>query len=475
MAGASAVHCASFLRAFATIESLEQLMSRHAVVIGASVAGLLAARVLARHFDAVTVVERDAGDQALFARKGVPQGNHIHLLWSGGMRIIEGLFPGIAEDLVAAGGAVFDNGRDMRWYHHGVWKLRHDSGLKIHAQSRPLLEHTLRRRLLETPHVRLLSGHMVQGLQGTPGGGRVTGVVVKPVGAGAAEFSLEADLVVDASGRSGVTLGSLERLGCARPEEESIGVDIGYATRVFHQPQDGRDWKAMAVYTTAPRTHRLGVVFPIEGDRWIVTLVGLRGHYTRSSDPAAFLEFAASLEQPDLYEAIRHAEPEGPVHLIGYANQMRRRFERLSAFPPGLLYLGDSICSLNPLYGQGMTLCALQADILDRCLERNRGRAPDAALARDYFRRAASVVDSAWLLGAGSDFLYPETTGPRPPFTPLLGWYITRLLQLSGRSEVVQMRFLQVIHFVRPIWSLMLPDVVLRVLGSPPLRRRAAT
>lgn len=449
-------------------------MSRHAVVIGASVAGLLAARVLARHFDAVTIVEKDASDPAIAARKGVPQGNHIHLLWSGGMQVIEGLFPGIAGDLVAAGGTTFDNGSDMRWYHHGVWKLRHRSGLTIHSQSRPLLEHCLRRRLLELPNVRLLASHSLQGLLGEPRGGRISGVVVKPSGPDAAAVELDAELVVDASGRSGASLRSFAGLGYAEPEEESIGVDIGYATRVFRQPDDGRDWKCMAVYTTAPRTHRLGVVFPIEGDRWIVTLVGLRGHYPRSDDDAAFLEFAASLEQPDLYEAIRAAEPDGPVRLIGYANQMRRRFERLKDFPAGLLFLGDSICSLNPLYGQGMTLCALQAEILDRCLERRGREQPDAALARDYFRQVASVVDTAWLLGAGSDYLYPETRGPRPAYAPLLGWYITRLLRLSGSSEVVQMRFLQVIHFARPIWSLLLPDVLLRVLGNALVPQRAA-
>src|SRR5512139_3562283 len=163
-------------------------MSRHAVVIGASVAGLLAARVLARHFDAVTIFEKDACDPAMAARKGVPKGNHIHLLWSGGMRVIEGLFPGIADDLVAAGGTTFDNGSDMRWYHHGVWKLRHRSGLKIHSQSRPLLEHCLRRRLLELPNVRLLASHSLQGLLGEPGAGRVSGVVVKPNGADSAAF-----------------------------------------------------------------------------------------------------------------------------------------------------------------------------------------------------------------------------------------------------------------------------------------------
>jgi 2-polyprenyl-6-methoxyphenol hydroxylase-like FAD-dependent oxidoreductase len=436
-------------------------------VIGASVAGLLAARVLARHFEEVTVVERDAcRDDVVAARKGVPQGNHIHLLWSGGMRVLEQLFPGIADDLRAGGGAVFDNGRDMRWYHHGVWKLRHASGLMIHAQSRPLLEHCLRRRLLETPNVRLLGGQVPESLCADAGGRRVTGVVVHAPGADSTATTLEADLVVDASGRSGATLAELERLGHGKPVQESIGVDIGYATRVFRAPDDGRDWQAMAVYATAPHTHGLGVIFPIEGNRWIVTLVGLRGHYPRSADHETFMEFARSLEQPDLHDALRAAEPEGPIHLIGYATQMRRRFERLPSLPAGLLYLGDSVCSLNPLYGQGMTVCALQAEILDELLAGRAGRAPDAALARDYFRRAARVIDTAWLLGAGSDFLYPETRGERPAYMTALGWYLQRLLRASGRSELVQQRFLEVIHFARPVTALMKPDVALRVLAS---------
>jgi 2-polyprenyl-6-methoxyphenol hydroxylase-like FAD-dependent oxidoreductase len=436
-------------------------------VIGASVAGLLAARVLARHFDTVTVVERDAcpGD-TVAARKGVPQGNHIHLLWSGGMRVLEQLFPGIADDLRAAGGAVFDNGRDMRWYHHGVWKLRHASGLMIHAQSRPLLEHCLRRRLLETPNVSLLGGQMLLSLNADADGQRVSGVVVRTAGGDSVATALDADLVVDASGRSGASLAELERLGYGKPVQESIGVDIGYATRVFRAPDNGRDWQAMAVYATAPHSHGLGVVFPIEGNRWIVTLVGLRGHFPREADDATFMEFARSLEQPDLYEAIRAAEPEGPIHLIGYATQMRRRFERLPSMPAGLLYMGDSVCSLNPLYGQGMTVCALQAEILDGLLSRAAGRAPDEALAREYFRGAARVIDTAWLLGAGSDFLYPETRGERPAYMPALGWYLKRLLRASGRNEVVQQRFLEVIHFARPVTALMKPDVALRVLAS---------
>lgn len=451
-------------------------MPRNAIVIGGSIAGLLAARVLARHFDSVTVVERDVGEGTIQARKGVPQGDHIHLLWSGGMKAIESLFPGLANELVTCGGAVFDNAGDMRWYHHGVWKKRLHSGLMIHSQSRPLLEHCLRQRLQATAGVSVRSGYSLNDLVWDASHSRVTGVRLTSHVEHSDELTLDSDLVIDASGRGCASLKSLARSGYPLPEEEAIGVDIGYSTRIFRRcPADGRNWQSMAIYPKAPFTHRLGVLFPIEGERWIVTLVGLRGHYTRLEADQDFLDFACSLEQPDLFDAIESATPEGPIRHIRYANQMRRRFERMRTFPGGLLHLGDSICSLNPLYGQGMTVAALESQILDECLHRcSNGSSPESDLAGMYFRRVAKVVDAAWLLGAGSDFLYPETTGQRPFYMRFLGWYIARILQLSGSSDLIHTRFLQVIHFERPPWQLLLPDALLRVLSST-LRQKLST
>lgn len=440
-------------------------MTTTAVVVGASVAGLLAARVLSEHFDEVKLVERDQLDQAAAPRKGVPQGQHIHLLWSGGMDIIESYFPGLGEELKAMGGVTFDNSRDMRWFHHGVWKLRIPTGLQIHSQSRPLLEHCLRQRVRALDSIELMTGHTLDSLQLDAGEERVTGVNLVQGQDPSQTLQVQADLVIDASGRTAASLRSLKELGYPPPEEDAIGVNIGYATRIYKQPKgSARDWQCMAVYAKAPESYRLGVIFPIEGERWIVTLVGLRGHFPRTDNEEDFLDFARSLDRPDLYQAIESATPEGPIQLIRYPNQLRRHFERLPRYPSGILPLGDTLCSLNPLYGQGMTLCTQEAQILDQCLADHGVGGLSENFTRAYFKKISPVIDTAWLLGSGSDFLYPETSGKRTALTPVLGWYMSRLLQLSSTSPMVLRRFLQVIHFKKPLSVLLWPDVMARVL-----------
>lgn len=439
-------------------------MATKAVVVGASVAGILAARVLSDHFEEVTLVERDLLCEEVGPRKGVPQGHHIHLLWSGGMEVMESYFPALADDLAALGGVVFDNSKDMRWYHHGVWKLRIPTGLQIYSQSRPLLEYCLLQRVRKLAPVTLMTGHTLQSLVLDAEGERVTGVVVVKNGEAGDALELNADLVVDATGRSAVTLRQFPDWGYPVPGEDKIGVNIGYATRIYKQPeQDTRDWQSMAIYAKAPDGYRLGVIFPIEGRRWIVTLVGLRGDYPRTASEEEFLEFAHSLEQPDLYEAITSATPDGPVHLIRYASQLRRHFEQLQSYPAGLLPLGDTLCSLNPLYGQGMTLCTQEARILDQCLRDHAVGALDGKFQNSYFHKVSPVIDAAWFLGSGSDFLYPETEGKRSPLTPVIGWYMSRLLTLSSTSPMVLKRFLQVIHFKKSPRALLRPDIMVRV------------
>ena len=440
-------------------------MSNRALVIGGSVAGLLAAEVLSKYFNKVTIVERDSPSGQASARKGVPQGQHIHLLWSGGMDILEGLFPGLGAELVAAGGEVFDNGADMRWYQHGVWKLRKKMGLLISSQSRPLLESCIFRRVVANPNVELMAGHVLQDLILDSSKEHVIGAIVSPRKTPDVCQSIASNLIIDASGRTATTLRCLKKLGFPMPQEEKVGVDIGYGSCVFERTGgNSRGWCSMAIYAKAPHTYGLGTLFPIEGDRWIVTLAGLRGRYLRSDSHRDFLAYARGLDRSDIYDVIKDATPVGPVHLIHYANQLRRDYRSMGRFPTGLLPIGDSICSLNPMYGQGITVCAQEAmalaESLAGALAENTGR----GLREVYLRRITPIVDAAWLLTTGSDFIYPETTGTPPAFAKLLGWYLGRVLHLSASSPLVMKRFLEVVHFQKPVRALMSPTIVAKVI-----------
>jgi 2-polyprenyl-6-methoxyphenol hydroxylase-like FAD-dependent oxidoreductase len=425
-------------------------MERHAIVIGASIAGLLAARVLSGHFDRVTVLEKDALPGPDVARKSVPQGNHIHVIWSGGAGAIERLLPGLWDEMRSRGAIAFDNSRDMCWFHRGVWKLRTTTGLVMYSQSRPLLEHRIRERVLALGNVRLVSEAAVHGPLVDEAGQRIRGVRVRVGGDDAALTDIAAELVVDASGRASRTPSWLEGISFEAPRESRVDIDLKYASRLYEVPaRSQRDWQVMAIYGGPPDARRAGVIFPIEGNRWIVTLSGCLGDHP-GGDEQGFLDFARGLDRPDLFEAIREARPLSPISVYGFASEVRRHYEALDRLPGGLVVIGDALCAFNPLYGQGVTVCALEAEALDRCL-----RALDAAdppgedFARQYFRNAAGVVGDAWLVATATDLLFPAARGRRPPGLGVFGWYNRQVLELCSCDPRVLRRFLEVLHFLK--------------------------
>jgi 2-polyprenyl-6-methoxyphenol hydroxylase-like FAD-dependent oxidoreductase len=440
-------------------------LGRHAVVIGGSVGGLLAARVLSGHFEHVTVVERDPAPEGAEPRKGVPQGKHVHALFGGGVAVLERLYPGIFAELVAAGAVACDFARDLRWYHQGVWKLRPESGLRSFWQTRPFLESHVRRRTAGAPGVRCLHQCDAVRLLGDAAGARVTGVEVRHRGAAERTERLEADLVVDAGGRGSRAPQWLAELGYAAPEETTVGVGIGYASRFYERrPDAGRDWRVLAVFATPPVRTRSGYLFPVEGGRWLATAVG-RLNDQPPADERGYVEYLRSLEVPDFYEAIKDARPLSPVSTFTFPAQRWRHYERLARWPDGLIVLGDAVCSFNPIYGQGMSVCALQADLLDRMLRDCGGPAVPAGLPRRFHRRAAGVIATPWLIATGSDFLYPQTQGRRPFGTRLMNWYLTRVFRLCARDRDVLLRFYRVLHLLDQPTTLLHPSVALRVLG----------
>lgn len=433
-------------------------MDSRAIVVGASIAGLLAARVLSEHFERVTVLEKDALPGPDEARKSVPQGNHIHVIWSGGAAAIERLLPGLWEEMQARGAVAFDNSRDMRWFHRGVWKLRTPTGLVMYSQSRPLLEHRIRERVLALGNVEIVSG--ATALEPITSGDirRIGGMRVRVGADDAAPIDMRSQLVVDASGRGSRVPAWLEGLGYAAPRESRVGIDLKYASRIYAMPRDSaRDWQVMAVYGGPPDARRAGVVFPIEGERWIVTLSGCLGDHP-PGDEAGFLEFARGLDRPDLYEAIRDARPLSAISVFGFAQEVRRHYESLERLPAGLVVIGDAMCAFNPLYGQGVTVCALEAEALERSL-RTGGAVGHGTtdLPRRYYGAAARVVGDAWLVATATDLLFPQAQGDRPPGLAVFGWYTRQILELSSCDPRVLRTFLEVLHFLRRPSALFAP------------------
>jgi 2-polyprenyl-6-methoxyphenol hydroxylase-like FAD-dependent oxidoreductase len=439
-------------------------LGKHAIVIGGSIAGLLTARVLCRHFEHVTIIERDTLSDNSEGRKGVPQGDHVHVIFSGGMRVIDRLFPGFSDELAANGSVVCDFARELCWYHAGVWKARPESGLTSFWQTRPFLESNLRQRLKRDTDVRIQSHRTVVGLLSDPTQSRITGVEIRSgVGDGVIEH-LEADLVIDASGRGSQTPKWLESLGYQKPIETTVEVNISYASRDYEPSHDdSRDWRVMAVYGTPPGSTRTGYIFPIEGGRWRVSQVGFLND-SPPDDDQGYLKFAQSLERPDFHAAIKDAKPLTPIFTFKFPADKWRRYDRLSRFPAGLLVIGDAISTFNPVYGQGMSASALEVDELRLLLASCPiGKGVPDDLYRNFFRRATKVIEIPWMLATQSDFLYPQSRGKRLPHTNALNWYLIRVLRLCCGSDRITKLFYEVLHFNRKPTALFHPSILWEV------------
>jgi 2-polyprenyl-6-methoxyphenol hydroxylase-like FAD-dependent oxidoreductase len=447
----------------------------HAVVIGGSMAGLLAARVLSDRFRRVTVVDRDRFPEEPGFRKGVPQSRFPHVLLPGGLQVLRRLFPGIVEELVCAGAVRYLWPRDALWLTAGGWSGRfaHEGeGRGALSQSRELVEWVVRRRVEALGNVRILEGREAIGLLASTDRREVTGIRLRlrpPAGADKTE-ELRADLVVVASGRSSQAPRWLAELGYEPPEETNIDAFLGYAGRTYAVPPAlGADWKIIFVQANPPADGRGGILLPVEGGRWSVALFGGGRDYP-PIDEEGFLAFAKSLRSPVLYEAIRRAEPLTQVHGYRRTANRRRHYERLRHLPERFLVTGDAACAFNPVYGQGMSVAAGEAAALDRCLCEQRRRRPGGKLTglpRRFQKEVARSHAGAWTIASGEDLRYPTAEGARRDLpTRLSHRYFDRVVRAAMRDEAANLAFVDVIGLLAPPASLFRPSVLRRAFRS---------
>jgi 2-polyprenyl-6-methoxyphenol hydroxylase-like FAD-dependent oxidoreductase len=438
-------------------------MSRRAVVIGAGLAGLLAAAALSPAVDEVVVLERDELPDGPEHRRGVPQGRHAHLLMAGGLAAMDGLVPGVdlRARLLAAGAREISVGSGMVALTSEGWfrRWRH-AGPRMVTCSRALLDWTVRRVVLADPRVTVRQGN-AEALAGSSG--RVTGVRL------AGGEVLDAGLVVDASGRGSRVLHWLGALGITGIRERTVDSGLVNATRVYRTPAGAERFPLTVVQADpyAGRPGRSGMVLPIEDGRWMVSLAGTRGAEP-PADPDGFLKYTLDLPDPIVGRLISGAEPLTDVHVSHSTSNVRRYAEKARDWPEGFVVLGDALATFNPAYGQGMSVAALGALDLARAVRRSGPGA--TGLARRVQRAAARSVEAAWTAAVSQDVRYPGTRGGSPNAADhLAAAYARRLTRAATGSYPAAAALWEVTALRAGPARLLRPDTLLATLAGPAL------
>jgi 2-polyprenyl-6-methoxyphenol hydroxylase-like FAD-dependent oxidoreductase len=437
---------------------MSQQVGRRAIVLGGSMAGLLAARVLAESFDEVLIVDRDELTGVTTARRGVPQGRHVHGLLARGQQILEELFPSFTAGAIAAGIPTGDLG-ELRWFFGGGQLQKATTGLICISATRPVLESHVRARVAALPNVTLVEQTDIVGITSSSDNGTVTGARIHRHGSDNAE-DIGADLVIDATGRGSRTPAWLEELGYERPAEDRVKINVSYTSKVYRLADESILDGDLSINPVAVPGAPRGAFFSrIEDGKCAVSLYGVLGDGAPTDD-AGFLEFARSIRVSDVYDVLKVAEPVTDAVMYRYPASVRRRYERLSRFPKGFLVLGDASCSFNPLYGQGMTVAAIEAITLRDHLARG---VPEAAA---FHRAIAKVIDVCWDMSVSGDLGYPEVEGPRPMKVKVGNAYIGKLHAAATRDGELTRRFMRVAGLVDPPTALMKAGTMLRVFRN---------
>ncbi len=418
------------------------------IVLGGSVGGCLAAAAAARAGAEVLILEQDAEPTAALPRKGTPQSRQLHVLLDGGRRAAEKLLPGLSEDLVAHGSFVGDSCADVRWYHGGVWKLRTSIDKPVYCQTRPLFESRIREAVRRLPNVQMR--FLTEVKEPIHEGGTVRGVRLE-----SGEL-IESELVIDATGRNSALPRWLTEWGYGEVFQRRVSLGLTYVSGVFEAPSRDLLDAMLLVYAEPPHMKRAGLATRVEGGRCIVTLQGYHGERP-PRDIEGFRAYAQSLARPDLAELLAGRKPLGELAMHPFPYQVRREYSQLPRFPRGIVPIGDVIASVDPAFGQGMSIAALEAVELHQWL--SQGIADQRLLPA-----LARIAEPAWLMTAWEASRWPEMHGERPAASRVINWYLDGFLRACEHSEAAVRAFYDVIHLTADLQSLARPDLLARVL-----------
>ena len=434
-------------------------------MVGASIAGLMTARVLSEFFSEVVAIDRDAIEDRPVVHKSVPQGHHLHAFLQGGLNVVSSLYPSITEELRGLGATRIAMGRNAVWYtpngkaynFTGSVRTPFDSGLEGYCASRGLLEFVIRRRTAAISNVHFEYETAVTELICRD----ATVVGVRTVDS----RSIEADLVVDATGRAHRARQWLAAIGFSPPDETEIGLDTAYSTANFRRPESFSDEALIFITGPAPHFTRRGYVITIENETLLVSLIGRFGDFP-PTDKEGFIAFARELHSDLAYRIIKDGEQVTAIAHQRFVSSVQRHYERMEHRPEGFVVIGDALCHFNPIYAQGMSAAAKQAQILQEilavCAKQSRGL---CRIASSFFTQAAEFNSTPWNLAAGADFAFPQTRGVRPPGTAEQARYFAELDKLAQEESEVLRLMTEVFHLVQPLSVLQQEPLRSRVLG----------
>lgn len=437
------------------------------VVLGGSLAGFLAASVLARHLDSVTIIDRDELPDGPYPRKGVPQARHVHQLWSSGAHLFDELLPGTTDRLFAAGAyRIGIPGQHVTLSAYG-WQHRFPDSQFMVCCSRPLIDWTVRQQVLRDERITVADRTEACALLGTAD--RVTGVRLRSLDRGEV-WDLIADLVVDASGRGSAIQNWLADLGIHDIQQDIIDCGIVYATRLYAAPVEVAGFPLVSVYGDhrAQQPGQNALLFPVEGNRWLVTLSGTRGGEPSGAEDA-FLEFARGLRHPIIADLLAMAEPLSPVRRTRTTTNRRNYYDRLTQWPDGLVVTGDAMAAFNPFYGHGMVSAARCAVEIDAQLS---GSGLADGMAFRAIQRIAAAIDQPWSLATSQDICYPgcRSVTSDPRLTRHAGKrqeFSDRAGELAMRHPVVSAAVLQIASLSGPETCLEDPEVGAALQSGP--------